>query len=46
MLLETGRIGEAEFNAREKELLDQLDRIEERENGSNKTKARRQAPSR
>lgn len=46
MLLETGRIGEAEFNAREKELLDQLDRIEERRNGSNKTKARRQAPSR
>ncbi len=35
MMLETGRLGEAEFNAREKELLDRLDRIEERENGSN-----------
>ncbi|MGA2175969.1 MAG: gas vesicle protein GvpG [Verrucomicrobiota bacterium] len=38
MMLETGRLAEAEFIAREKELLDQLDRIEERENGSNKTR--------
>jgi hypothetical protein len=38
MMLETGRLAEAEFTAREKELLDQLDRIEERENGSNKTR--------
>ena len=38
MMLETGRLAEAEFNAREKELLDQLDRIEERENGSHKTR--------
>jgi hypothetical protein len=46
MMLETGRIAEAEFNAREKDLLDQLDRIEERENGSNKTREWRKAPSR
>jgi hypothetical protein len=32
MMLETGRITEAEFNAREKELLDRLDRIEQQEN--------------
>ena len=38
MMLETGRLAEAEFNAREKELLDRLDRMEERENGSNQTK--------
>jgi len=30
MMLETGRITEAEFDAREKELLDRLDEIEER----------------
>jgi len=29
MMLETGRITEAEFTAREKELLDQLDQIQE-----------------
>ena len=34
MMLETGRITEAQFNAREKELLDRLDRIEQRENDS------------
>jgi len=38
MMLETGRIGEAEFSAREKALLDQLDRIEERENDSHQTR--------
>jgi hypothetical protein len=38
MMLETGRIAEAEFKAREKELLDQLDRIEERLNDSHKAK--------
>lgn len=38
MMLETGRITEAQFKAREKELLDRLDRIEERENGSNKAR--------
>jgi hypothetical protein len=38
MMLETGRISEAEFDAREKELLDRLDRIQERENNSNKTR--------
>jgi hypothetical protein len=30
MMLETGRITEAEFDAREKELLDRLDQIQER----------------
>jgi hypothetical protein len=45
MMLETGRIAEAEFNAREKELLDQLDRIEERLNDSHKTKEWGRAPS-
>jgi len=30
MMLETGRITEAEFDAREKELLDRLDEIQER----------------
>jgi hypothetical protein len=34
MMLETGRITQVEFDAREKELLDRLDRIERRENGS------------
>jgi hypothetical protein len=34
MMLETGRLSEAQFSAREKELLDRLDRIEERENNS------------
>lgn len=38
MMLDTGRIAEAEFGAREKALLDQLDRIEERENDSHQTK--------
>ena len=38
MMLETGRIAEAQFNAREKELLDQLDRIEERLNDSHQKK--------
>jgi len=46
MMLETGRIGEAEFHEREKELLDQLDRIEERANDSHKTNEWRKAPSR
>jgi hypothetical protein len=32
MMLETGRINEAEFDAREKVLLDQLDRLQEGEN--------------
>jgi hypothetical protein len=32
MMLETGRITEAEFNAREKELLDRLDRLQDPEN--------------
>ena len=32
MMLETGRITEAEFSAREKEVLDRLDRIQDREN--------------
>ena len=45
MMLETGRIAEAEFNAREKELLDQLDRIEERLNDSHKAKEWGRAPS-
>jgi hypothetical protein len=31
MMLETGRITEEEFDAREKELLDRLDEIQERE---------------
>jgi len=30
MMLETGKITEAEFDAREKELLDRLDEIQER----------------
>jgi hypothetical protein len=30
MMLETGRLTEAEFSAREKELLDRLDRIQSR----------------
>jgi hypothetical protein len=34
MMLETGRLTEAEFNAREKELLDRLDLIQEREKDS------------
>jgi hypothetical protein len=34
MMLETGRLTEAEFSVREKELLDQLDRIEERANNA------------
>jgi hypothetical protein len=38
MMLETGRIAEAEFDAREKELLDRLDRIQERESNSNKAR--------
>jgi hypothetical protein len=38
MMLETGRLAEAEFTAREKELLDRLDRIEERENDLHKTR--------
>lgn len=32
MMLETGRISESEFEAREKELLDRLDTIQERAN--------------
>jgi len=46
MMLETGRIAEAEFNAREKELLDQLDRIEERANDSHKARQWSKTPSR
>jgi hypothetical protein len=46
MRLETGRIAEAEFQAREKELLDQLDRIEERENDFHKARQWRKSPSR
>jgi hypothetical protein len=46
MMLETGRIAEAEFKAREKELLDQLDRIEERLHESHQTKQWGKAPSR
>jgi hypothetical protein len=38
MMLDTGRIAEAEFSAREKALLDQLDRIEERENDSHQAR--------
>lgn len=38
MMLDTGRIAEAEFAAREKALLDQLDRIEQRENDSHQAK--------
>ena len=34
MMLETGRITEAEFNAREKEVLDRLDGIQERDQNS------------
>jgi hypothetical protein len=41
MMLDTGRIAEAEFAAREKALLDQLDRIEERENDSHQTRKSR-----
>ncbi len=33
MLLDTGRITESEFDAREKELLDRLDEINERNSG-------------
>lgn len=33
MMLETGKISEAEFEAREKELLDRLDQIEEGRTG-------------
>jgi hypothetical protein len=33
MMLETGKISEAEFETREKELLDRLDQIEERRTG-------------
>jgi Gas vesicle protein G len=40
MMLETGRLAEAEFNAREKELLDRLDLIQERENDSHRTSSR------
>jgi hypothetical protein len=32
MMLETGRITEAQFNAREKEVLDRLDRLQDPEN--------------
>jgi hypothetical protein len=46
MMLETGRIAEAEFNAREKELLDRLDQVEERKNGSNRMREWRKAPTR
>ena len=31
MMLETGKINESEFDAREKDLLDRLDKIEDRE---------------
>ena len=41
MMLETGRLTEAEFSAREKELLDQLDRIEERANNPQEPLSRR-----
>ncbi|MCX6893611.1 MAG: gas vesicle protein GvpG [Verrucomicrobia bacterium] len=34
MMLETGQLTEAEFNIREKELLDRLDVIQERKSGS------------
>jgi hypothetical protein len=34
MMLETGQLTEAEFNVREKELLDRLDVIQERKSGS------------
>jgi hypothetical protein len=37
MMLETGRLTEAEFNAREKDLLDRLDRIQEPDHHSGKT---------
>ena len=40
MMLETGRLAEAEFDAREKELLDRLDLIQERENDSHQTRSR------
>jgi hypothetical protein len=33
MMLETGKITESEFDAREKELLDRLDEIQDRETG-------------
>ncbi len=33
MMLETGKITESEFDAREKELLDRLDEIQEEGNG-------------
>jgi hypothetical protein len=37
MMLETGRLTEAEFNAQEKDLLDRLDRIQEQRHHSGKT---------
>ncbi len=37
MMLETGRLSEAQFNAREKELLDRLDLVEGRAGHSHKT---------
>jgi hypothetical protein len=37
MMLDTGRLSEADFNAREKELLDRLDLIQERDHPSGKT---------
>lgn len=40
MMLETGRLAEAEFDAREKELLDRLDLIQEREHDSHLTRSR------
>ena len=35
MMLETGKITESEFDAREKELLDRLDEIQDQETGGN-----------
>ena len=35
MMLETGKITESEFDAREKELLDHLDEIQDQETGGN-----------
>ena len=37
MMLDTGRLSEADFNAREKELLDRLDLIQERDHPSGMT---------
>ncbi|HXR07542.1 MAG TPA: gas vesicle protein GvpG [Candidatus Acidoferrum sp.] len=37
MMLETGRLSEAQFNAREKELLDRLDLVQARDRPSHKT---------